>query len=388
LIKYFNSNVKVIFAGICSTLIAIGFGRFIYTPILPSMQNDLNLSSTAMGIIASYNYFGYLIGSILPIFWRIDYLKNVIISSSVISVTTIYLMGNTTDLKIFIFLRFLCGVTSALGFIFTISFMFNFFKDSKNKTLQLYHFCGIGLGIVIGTIFVWIASTADFFWHHQWMFIGFVGMLLCIPLILFIPNKLVSMRDTNISKKNKFKINFITISFGYFFFGIGYIIFGTFISAITRDSFEISSYQYFYWIIVGIFAIPSVLFWDWLSKKISPDFLLFSSCFTCSLGVSFLIFESNLNLFLLSCLLYGFGVPGSVALILVEGKKRFVGNISISVAIMTSAFSVGQILGPYISGILIDIEDEYKSSIILALVCLVLSSFLMIDPKRLRIFNS
>ena len=173
-----------------------------------------------------------------------------------------------------------------------------------------------------------------------------------------------------------------------FFFGIGYIIFGTFISAITRDSFEISSYQYFYWILVGIFAIPSVLFWDWLSKKISLDFLLFSSCFTCTLGVSFLIFESNSTLFLLSCLFYGFGVPGSVALILVEGKKRFVGNISISVAIMTSAFSVGQILGPYISGILIDIEDEYKSSIILALVCLVLSSFLMIDPKRLRTLKS
>ena len=74
-------------------------------------------------------------------------------------------------------------------------------------------------------------------------------------------------------------------------------------------------------------------------------------------------------------------------MILVEGKKRFVGDISISVAIMTSAFSVGQILGPYISGILIDIENEYKSSIILALVCLVLSSFLMIDPKRLRIFS-
>ena len=55
---------------------------------------------------------------------------------------------------------------------------------------------------------------------------------------------------------------------------------------------------------------------------------------------------------------------------------------------MTSAFSVGQILGPYTSGILIDIENEYKSSIILALVCLVLSSFLMLDPKRLIIFKS
>ena len=51
-----SNSLKIIIAGICSTLIAIGFGRFIYTPILPNMQNDLNLSSTTMGIISSYNY--------------------------------------------------------------------------------------------------------------------------------------------------------------------------------------------------------------------------------------------------------------------------------------------------------------------------------------------
>ena len=51
---------------------------------------------------------------------------------------------------------------------------------------------------------------------------------------------------------------------------------------------------------------------------------------------------------------------------------------------MTSAFSVGQILGPYISGILIDLENNYKSSIFLAIICLVLSSILMIDPRRFK----
>ena len=386
--KYLNSDLKIIFASICSTLIAIGLGRFIYTPILPNMQNALNLSSTMMGIISSYNYLGYLIGSIIPIIWKFSNHRNIIIFSSVISVITIFLMGITTDMKLFILLRFLCGISSALGFIFTISFMFNFFKDSKNKTLQLYHFCGIGLGIVIGTIAFWIASSYGFFWYHQWICIGYIGILLCIPLVLFIPKKLVVNNKKKTSKKSKFNASFLTISFGYFFFGIGYIIFGTFISAMARDEFNISSYQYFFWIIVGLFAIPSVLIWDRISKKISVDYLLFFSCFTVTLGVLFLFFGNKLNFFFISCLLYGLGVPGSVALILVEGKKRFVGNINTSVAILTSAFSIGQILGPYLSGILIDSENEYKSSIILAFVCLVLSSFLMIDPKRLRIFKS
>ena len=209
--KSLNSDLKIIFASICSTLIAIGLGRFIYTPILPNMQNALNLSSTMMGIISSYNYLGYLIGSIIPIIWKFSNHRNIIIFSSVISVITIFLMGITTDMKLFILLRFLCGISSALGFIFTISFMFNFFKDSKNKTLQLYHFCGIGLGIVIGTIAVWIASTYGFFWYHQWICIGYIGILLCIPLVLFIPKQLVENNEKKTSKKSKYNASYLTI---------------------------------------------------------------------------------------------------------------------------------------------------------------------------------
>lgn len=378
-----NTNLKIITAGIFSTLIAIGFGRFIYTPILPDMQNDLNLNSTSMGIISSYNYFGYFIGSIIPIIWEFRNLRKIIIFSSIISVITIFLMGCTTDLRFFFILRFICGISSAFGFVFTISLMFNYFNKSINKTLQLYHFCGIGLGIVIGTIAVWIISTLDFFWSHQWMLIGLIGTLICIPINFFIPKNLDYIIQERNSVKRKLKFNFITISLGYFFFGIGYIIFGTFISAIVRDSFEVPSYQYVSWIVVGFFSIPSVLIWDLVSRKISTDLLLFFSCSIITVGVT-LLFLNNLNYFFIACILYGLGVPGSVALVLVEGKKRFIGNVNISVAIMTTAFSVGQILGPYISGMLIDLENNYKSSIFLATSCMILSSILMLDPKRLR----
>ena len=383
--KFSKANFNIIIVGIFSTIIAIGFGRFIYTPILPNMQNDLNLNSTTMGMISSFNYFGYLIGSIIPIIWKYSDFRKMIIFSSIISALTICLMGCTTDLRIFCTLRFICGISSAVSFVYTISLMFNFFKESLNKTLQLYHFCGIGLGIVVGTTVVWIISTINLLWSHQWMFVGLIGILLCTAIIIFIPKNLDYKNEDRNSVKSKLKINFIIISLGYFFFGIGYIIFGTFISAIARNLFEVSFYQYMSWILVGFFAIPSVLVWDWVSRKISIDLLLFFSCSTVTLGVAFLIFNS-VSYFFIACLLYGLGVPGSVALILVEGKKRFIGNVNISVAIMTTAFSIGQILGPYVSGMLIDLEHNYKSSIYLAISCMILSSILMLNPKRLKKF--
>ena len=70
---------------------------------------------------------------------------------------------------------------------------------------------------------------------------------------------------------------------------------------------------------------------------------------------------------------------------LVEGKRRYIGNINVSVAILTAAFSVGQILGPYISGMLIDLDKDYQSSILLAVICLIISSILMLDFKRFKV---
>ena len=40
---------------------ALGFGRFGYSAILPSMQKDLGISSAAAGSLASWNLGGYVI---------------------------------------------------------------------------------------------------------------------------------------------------------------------------------------------------------------------------------------------------------------------------------------------------------------------------------------
>lgn len=51
--------------GILSLIIAMGIGRFAYTPILPHMQNDLSFSNAFAGYLATSNYAGYLFGALL-----------------------------------------------------------------------------------------------------------------------------------------------------------------------------------------------------------------------------------------------------------------------------------------------------------------------------------
>ena len=66
--KLDSDQIKLALAGVLAVALALGIGRFAYTPILPFMRESLGLNSSEAGLIASWNYFGYLIGSLSILF--------------------------------------------------------------------------------------------------------------------------------------------------------------------------------------------------------------------------------------------------------------------------------------------------------------------------------
>ena len=379
-----NSQVRLALVGISVVAITGGLGRFAYTPIIPYMQTTLNISSADIGLLASSNYFGYLIGSIIPLFYSFANKQRLTLYLSVfVSIITLGLMGATEEFYIFSLLRFLQGISGAIGLVIATNLIFSQITDTGRIDLRLAHISGFGVGMFLSAIAIWICSMFELQWNYQWFVIGILCLVLTIPIISSPLEKGSEASIDASSHSNRLSLGFVGISVGYFFFGFGYIIFGTFIAALAVNTPALENIQHASWIVVGVSAMPAIFVWQAISRFTGNHISLALSCFTCSAGILTLYFFDGVSASLFACLAYGIGVIGIVGLVLMEGKIRHSGLIKFAVAFLTTTFSVGQITGPYISGLMIDFFGDYENAMLLSGCSLLMAGLCMINYRLL-----
>ena len=382
--KNFNYKVLVlILTGTAALALAIGIGRFTYTPILPFMLEELNITKTEGGLIASWNFFGYLCGSLLSISSIFKQrVKLVFFISIVLSISTTFLMSINDEVVFFIIIRFISGLSSAFVLIFGTALILPSIQAFGKKSLSTSHFMGVGFGIVISSILVTFLGELGFHWDDLWIGVAMLSVILAVPIFIYTPNEILQHSySQNSSYKNNFSFSLISISYGLY--GFGYVILGTFISAMARETSGLETTEIYVWLLVGLAGIPMVIFWPWFGKKIGNDLALFFACAIMGLGVLMpVLLENKVGITSASILLGSTFIP-ITALALLEGQSRYNGSIRVSTAILTSSFSVGQMIGPYFGGVIIDLFNSYSIALTISSISLFIASILMINPKRL-----
>ena len=379
----FNLKILVlILTGSAALALAIGIGRFSYTPILPYMLEELKISKTNGGLIASWNFFGYLCGSLLSIlsFFKRK-IKFVFFISVLTSILTTLLMSFYNVVIDFIAIRFVAGLSSAFVLIFGTALILPSIQEVGKKSLSTSHFMGVGFGIVISSILVSILGNYGFNWSDLWIGVAILSIILAIPIFLFTPNEMNSNENNKSSSSySNLSFNLITLSYGLY--GFGYVILGTFISTMARETVGLQSTEVYVWLLVGLAGIPMVVFWPWFGKKIGNDLALFLACAIMGLGIIMpILIENQIGIIFASILLGATFIP-ITALAFLEGQIRYSGSIRVSTAILTTAFSIGQMIGPYFGGLIIDLFFSYKIALFISSIALFIASLLMINPSR------
>ena len=377
-----NNVAILILTGIAALTIAVGIGRFSYTPILPYMISELNLTTTEAGLIASSNYLGYLLGSLIPIFPKFPKnIRSIFIYSIFISIISLFAMGLTNTFEVFILIRFIHGIFSAFVLILGTSLIVSHVQKKGKIFLGTAHFSGVGLGMALSAIVVSYLGFLNFTWDELWFSIGILAIMLSFQIIKFTPIQKAEVKY-NLKSKYKTSLGFSLITISYGLYGFGYVAFGTFISTMSRLTPGLEKTEPYVWFVVGVTGIPSVFFWNWFGSKIGNDIGLFLANLILGLGVLFSVLINNEFGIFISCILFGLSFVPITSMCLLEGQKRFSGSFIVSTAILTFSFSIGQMIGPYLSGLLTDYYNSFFFSMIISGIVLIFGSLLMINPKR------
>src|SRR5262249_8605598 len=136
--------------GMVAMAAAIGVGRFVYTPILPLMVDDLGMTKGTAGLLASANFVGYLAGALFAATravrgsrrgWRL--------AGLIASALTTAAMALTSSTGAFLLLRFAGGVASAFGLVFASALVLDGLAEAGRSELAAVHFAGVGVGVVV-----------------------------------------------------------------------------------------------------------------------------------------------------------------------------------------------------------------------------------------------
>lgn len=381
-----RSPLLVALGGLLAMAAAMGIGRFVYTPILPYMVAELGLTPSAGGVIASFNFLAYLIGALAAASTRLTNAlpisrRTLFLAALALSALTTAAMGATTSMAAFIVLRFASGLASAFVLVFSSSLVLDRLAAAGRPGLTALHFGGVGVGITISALLVAGLDAAGSDWRSLWFASGAVSFLALFAVMRLIGDGAdPGAAEPKPGAPAGRRLMALYLSYGIF--GFGYIITATFISTQARLSPELQSVEPVIWLTVGLAGIPSVALWSWLGRRIGNHRAYAAACLVGAVGVTLSVTTTSGLVIVISAMMLGGTFIAVTALGLVHARTLSRGDPRSSLALMTAAFGLGQMIGPTIAGLGFDATGSFLLPSLGAAAALVMAGLLALTPAR------
>ncbi len=377
---------KILIGGMLGLVVAMGIGRFVFTPILPLMQRDLAMSNTVAGWLAGLNYLGYLIGaiacSVSP-----DLLRSRVIAggSLLLSLVTTLFMGLTVSVFWWGLMRFGGGVASAILFIIISAEVTEALARRGYTHWVGALYGGIGIGIALSGI---IVPPLDkiWGWSGSWVGAGVLASLLAvIGIAVGRKRDLVQPITVDTSSQTGGLLNLRMLSIAYFFEGLGYIVTATFLVAIITATPGLVAFAPYSWVVVGFAAVPSTVFWPYVARRIGNKRALLTAYAFQGVGIFVSMYADSIIEVLFAAVSFGGTFLGIVAMTLSEGNLRLCNDGRRAAAVLTACFGIGQMLGPVLAGILAGIQQGFFLPLMLAGVCVFIGGLFVAFDRQFAV---
>ncbi|MFD8499843.1 YbfB/YjiJ family MFS transporter [Amycolatopsis sp. NPDC059657] len=332
--------------------VALGFARFAYALVLPSMRADLHWSFATAGSINTANALGYLFGALGAGKLAQRFGERRAFTAG-LAITALALLASaaTGQVAVLLTLRLISGVAGAVCFVVGGGLMSQAGRDCSHARATLLlgiYFAGGGVGIVVSGLLV-PAALSWGGWRAAWLVLGglsLLAMLIAVPIARRVPES-----ETLPATTAKAPLRpLATLMTCYGFFGAGYIAYMTFIIAVFGASAgEITAF----WVVLGLSAAVSAFVWNRPLSTLRPGAGAAAVLAVLTIGAVLpVLWQGG---FFVSAVLFG-GTFLTVASALTSGARTTLppDRWTAGIAALTAAFALGQCVGPVLAGVLSD----------------------------------
>jgi MFS family permease len=378
------SPITVALAGLTAIAVAMGIGRFAFTPILPMMQQDAGLSVAGGAWLASANYFGFLLGAVWGISLRIPHTILVRWSLVVIGVVTLW-MGFEHRFWVWLVLCALAGIANAWAQIFAFAWCMEILAAVRRPLLNSVVFAGVGTGIAIAGGFCLVLMQANAGSAQAWIGLG----LLSLVATIFIWRTFGIDKDATVEKNYQAATQAklwhadslrLVICFGAS--GFGYIIPATFLPVMARQLIPDPLVFGWSWPLFGIAAALAPLATAGLARLLGDRRLWMSSHLVMALAVALPVWWSAIGGIMISALLVGSTFMINAMTSMQEARTVGGAHATSLMAAMIAAFAAGQIIGPVSVSYLVGADADFSIPLLIASFILVASAYALSLRRR------
>src|SRR5699024_9267848 len=379
-----KNNLMYIIIGSLIVIVSISFARHAYGIILPFMKNGLSISYNSASWLGTMTSLGYLISIVfsghLSIKWGE---KKAIILGLLLILIGFLNLSKINGYLLNLSYMFLLGIGTAFVFTPLISIITKWFPNNKGLVIGIMNgSSGIGL-FFVGILVPFLTNMyPENGCRIIWMVLFLIILSVFIVTLIFLnppPNKSKKEVNVDISKKNLY-LNKKIINIGLIYGVIGYclIVQSLFNMSFMLEEGLAKNYAGKLISLNGILSIFSAPLWGSISDRLGRKYTLLIAVNLVCLSVIIPILLSNAKGFLLSLFLQGIVSIGIMTLIQAFSVEIVSSSYApIVFSYITFYFAIGQLIGPALSGTIIQ-HFGFKSAFTLLSVLLVFCVYLTV----------
>lgn len=374
------ATVKVLMCGMLAMAMAIGIGRFGFTPLLPLMQEETGFDTATAGRIAAANYLGYLAGAVWAGRVISDAGRHRLLGwGLLITALSLAPMALTNASTAWMAIRFISGLTSAWVFVTASALVVPYLHGHGRAAWDGWHFGGVGLGMALsGLLVAAVAPAAGS--SGGWLVLATVGAALAVVAWhgLAPVHGDGALKASAAARPLVFPLGFLVAAYGCH--GFGYVVTGTFLVAQAK-ALGFDAFANWLWVLAGAANVPSPALWSWVAVRFGflPSLLAAHALLVA--GVAMTVIWPNAFGLTFGAALFGLTFMGLTGVSLSMGRAIMPAAPGRVIGRMTVALGVGQMLGPLAAAELAH-SGNYSSGLALSAAVSAIGACFLLAGRR------